>query len=1226
MNKHLILLAGLLAVSPGVFAYDGEYVVMGGFTTIVNAFTRIKFIFNDNQYQFLLTAFVVMGAVSGLLISSAKKGIEFLETGKSQMGLGWLAMTLVGTMFYFGLVQPKGTIHIYDQTRNQYQAVSGVPDFLILTASVTNQVYQAVVDISNRDTATTTRFTGEGTPIKMLLGVLNPTGAQYDPYLTQNVRTMWNMCAPVAETRGFDPRSLKSGSAVLDVVSAISPLRNQAVYTNWITAANPSGSSITCDQAYVNLKSDLGNPDAYGARLKDICTKSGYNASNATQLADCKGRMESGFQTIFGASSLSLNTAMSNVLVSQAITDAMTKNNPDVATTLLTNRAMINGGMADAISNPEWLSFIMAGVIAIILSVTPLLLLLALTPLMGKALVLLFGLWIFITTWQIADVLLLQAGTDEILTAMNDIKSMGLGIDAVQMGPSSTMKAMSVMASARETAVQIAMLVAGIFGVSAFGLSAFGQKALSRLDRSTDDAGEKSFTAEGQGGQIDAMRRGHASLMTAGEIGSISAMSNASSFRDSSDIYGATKQISAMGGSPGNAAQRSGAVEAGRATGSVLGYENGDQSGGFNAASNTAMVSTQANVGESVGVQDSAAASGMTVTEQSAMNTGVNTTMQTADSKSNLEHGGGKLGTLGAQQQDVHSTERGAQIGHAAGIKDAAASTGKSVTAFTKESTSTSAVNEHASGQGQLEASGGTLSGLHVRSKFTAAAESDERQGHSQALHNAYDSEGGISAGVNASQTENLTQNLHDMREQKANVDEIREATGLTTGQSRDLMAAGRSAEQMGVLEGNNYDPRAIQGNTAWSSEKGANIIKGEKTAFEERDEKMPEFAERRGEIDMHQAMSEQDQFDKYSNTLGGDKPAADAFTGSKTLAVTKADAEALEKNNLVTRTQADAINPDEAAVVTIASRERQDGQQVSTSNIKTGNSTNRNDSYIDQGGQTFGSPQSSQQNLQDVQAIERIYAASETKAPGSGHLILGGEIASALSPFFNQSGNESTQQTINGAASVGESGFLKKAGEVLGIKFSGAVNMNESNGRTVAANQIAAGAAHKIEQFRDSATKDADTAHMTGKAREDFINQNVAIRTKDLNDQLRNAGMNMAYARSTGSIVDSISTPKTDTPAPRTDEVRFNTEYGSSGQEYVARMRSQQPQPQQPTPSVSAGTHGGRGNQEEDNSSEQGSSRNNQAGGMYPPTAENTSEQGIPVRDNSSKDKGIPS
>ncbi|WP_199270019.1 hypothetical protein, partial [Escherichia coli] len=92
--------------------------------------------------------------------------------------------------------------------------------------------------MGNRDTATTTRFTGEGTPIKMLLGILNRNGAQFDPYLTQNIKAMWNQCSPVAETRGFDPRSLKSGSSVLDVVSALAPLRNQAVYTSWVSPSN----------------------------------------------------------------------------------------------------------------------------------------------------------------------------------------------------------------------------------------------------------------------------------------------------------------------------------------------------------------------------------------------------------------------------------------------------------------------------------------------------------------------------------------------------------------------------------------------------------------------------------------------------------------------------------------------------------------------------------------------------------------------------------------------------------------------------------------------------------------------------------------------------------------------------------------------------------------------------------------------------------------------------
>ncbi|MEB6579952.1 conjugal transfer protein TraG N-terminal domain-containing protein [Enterobacter quasiroggenkampii] len=1166
MKRHLFLLAGLMAVSPFALAMDAEYVVMGGFSTIVNAFTRVKLIFNDNQYASMVTAFVVMGMLSALLLKSAKGGYEYLETGKAQMGMGWLGLTMLGTIVYFGLVQPKGTIHIYDQSRNQYQAVSGIPDFLILTAGVTNQAYQAFIDMSNRNTATTTRFTGEGTPIKMLLGILNRNGAQFDPYLTANVKAMWNQCSPVAETRGFDPRSLKSGSSVLDVVSALAPLRNQAVYTSWVSPSNPQGATVTCDQAYVSLKSDLGNPAAYGARIADICTKNGYTSGNATQLAECKSRMEDGLQTIFGASGLSLNTAMSNVLVSQAITDAMLQNNPDVATTMLTNRAMINGGMADAITNPEWLSFIMAGVIAIILSVTPLLLLLVFTPLMGKALTLLFGLWIFITSWQIADALLLQAGTDEILTAMNDLKSMGLGIDAVQMGPSSTMKAMSVMASARESALQIAMLIAALFGVSAYGLSAFGQKAMSRLDRVTEETSDKAFTPEGKGAQIDAMNRGHATLQTAADIGNIELMSSATSFNQSSAIESGLTQISALGGTPGVAAQRSGAVEGGRASGSTRGYENGNAGGGFLAASETSMVQAQSSIGEAQGIQHAASASNMSVTEQSELSSGVSHTMQTADAQSNLKNGGGQLSTLSDQQGKLHSTERETQLGHAAGTRQAASATGKSVTDFTQEKTATSAINEHASGQGQLQASGGTLGGLHSRSQYTAAAESDERQGRADALHNAYDAEGGIASGVSESQTEHLTQNLHDMREQKANIQEISKATGATESQSREILSAARSAEQMGTLEGNNFSPKQMQENSAWSTSKGANIIQGEKAAFAERDVAMPEYARRHGETEMHQAISGQDKFDTLSDALKGDKPAADALAGANTtLAINQNDARNLEDSGLINQTQADAVPDNGVGTVHMSMRDTPDGKNASTSTVKTGSSTVSDDSFTNNSEQTFGSAPSAQQNLQHAPAIERFVASAERTNAGSSSRLLGAEIAKSLSPFISQSGDGRTQQAIDGGASVGKSGFLREVGKAVGVDLSAGVNMSNINGRSTTTDQIAAAAGHKIQQFRDSATEEADAAHLSGRDREEFINQNVALKSEAFYRPLLKAAQETAEAHSTGSIVSDISTPQTKQATPEKSESGFTRGGISSPMEYAARkqMETESAQPQ---------------------------------------------------------------
>ena len=49
MKKQHLLFLALLCASSSAYALDGEYVVMGGFTTIVNAFTRLKLMFNDNE-------------------------------------------------------------------------------------------------------------------------------------------------------------------------------------------------------------------------------------------------------------------------------------------------------------------------------------------------------------------------------------------------------------------------------------------------------------------------------------------------------------------------------------------------------------------------------------------------------------------------------------------------------------------------------------------------------------------------------------------------------------------------------------------------------------------------------------------------------------------------------------------------------------------------------------------------------------------------------------------------------------------------------------------------------------------------------------------------------------------------------------------------------------------------------------------------------------------------
>lgn len=1094
MKRNLFLFALLAGMSPAAFAFDTDYVVMGGFETVVNAFTRLKLIFNDSQYTMLVSAFVIMGVAAALLMKSAKSGIEYLETGKAQMGMGWLAMAVMGTLFYVGLVQPKGTVHIYDQSRNQYQAVSGIPDFLTVTAKLTNSVYQAFVDFSNRDTASTTRFSGEGMAIKMLMNVVSRNGAPFDSYLTDNVKALWRQCEPIAEARGFDPRTVRSGANALDVLTALSPLRNQAAYTVWYSSSAPSGTTVTCDQSYTSLKGALGSTSAYDARLRDICVKSGYSVSDSAQYVDCKGRLESSLQTIFGSGTLSLNNIMSNVLVSQGITDALIENNPEVAATMVANRSMMNSGLADAMTNPEWMSTIMAAVLAIILAITPMLLLLVFTPLMAKALTLLFGLWVFITTWQIADVMLLQASTDEILTVMNEVKNYGLGIDSMQLAPSAAMKAMSVMGSARSSAVQIATLVASIFGVSAFGLSAFGQRALSNLDRISNEVGDKTLTAEGRGHMINDISNGIATqnvLNTAG----IDAMANTSMLGNLRDIHASGAQIQGLGnGSVDTAAQRIGQVQGGKQVGEVRGFETAapNLTGGQSAAISS-QTGSQHETGNALGQIESAGAANLSVGEQARVTSSASGIMQTADAQSNIANAGGNLANLHQQQKQVHGTERQTEIGTSQGTQQAANAAGLSVSEMTAKKVGVNQSSEFGHSQGVLDAAGGSLSNVQSRENYVASTSSAESQGHADSLHNAFGSNSGIEKGVSDMQTEQTKQHAVDMQRQSDLVNNLqqRDENGValkTEGEARRDLSDANGAQTAGALRAHNGDGKAVEDTAAYDSTKHLAQNTGEQKALAKNDVAATQHFERSGEINTERGVASQKQFNELSKPLGGDQKLAEAEAGAGVhLAVNASQADALKESGLIDSKQAASVPDNGVAKVDLALAHNADGSLSSTGSVHSGLSTSKDNSHkedssyrLDKSIET-GSDNSGRTILQEPASVLSLIKQSNNNRPGSAPEVLANEAARSISSIRSASGETNSSASIEGGLGAGR-----------GIGSVGA-NASYTNTGTETKNATFGAYLNQAQAMQAAGLREANALGLQGLKKQDYVDDYTA-------------------------------------------------------------------------------------------------------------------------------------
>ncbi|MBW3798993.1 hypothetical protein GPK29_22630 [Aeromonas hydrophila] len=970
---------------------DMDYVVSGGFTTYVNAFTRLKYIFADSQYKAMVVSVVVMAVPIGMLAMVGKATVQGISSGKPSLNFGWVALWLLGSIVYRGTMLPTSTIHVYDQDRNLYQPVAGVPSVMVLAAGVTNKFTQLFHDIVIRNSASTYRMFGEGAPIKMFSALVTGTGAPFDPYLKRNVTAFWHSCADVAaqtNSTTFDRAKVLTGSNRL--LTDLAPLANPAVYSEWYSATAPYNSTVTCTDAYNRIKSAMAVTAAsgsgpFGDRIKSVCEQTGYSSTNASQLADCSTQMEKAVQDIFGDSSLTLTVASQNIMLAQAINDSLLQDNPNAALKQLVNRSMVNAGIADATGSPEWISEIKAGVVSVVLAMMPILLMLVVTPLIGKVLPLVLGLWVFVAAWDIADMMLLQAANDQIYTVMDELRRSNMGLDMLTLAPTSSMKALSVLAAAREHAMQMAIIIAGLFGVSAYSMQSLGNRLTANLDKANDAAGHQTLTPEGRGELLAGTTRGVAEATAHGQIHNIESMANPQAFSAMSEAARVAGQSSAFGGLP-EAAQRSGSisaaegvgriqgvgspaaalgtatvsaerevganagtVDAARATGQTVAAmsqqnsavstqrEVGANAGTVDAARATGQtvaamsqqnsaVSTQREVGANAGTVDAANAAGQTVATMSQQNTAVSTSAEVGRSEALLKSGG-TLAKVSEQSQTITSDQTATSIGGAMGRDRAAQDLGMSKTQMAADSVHASTASQTVEGQRQIDAAGNTNGGWAGVNKITNAA-------NDAAL---------IQFGQNPDQaTAHQSQLLAEGVSQASGRQEVYGAEG---GLELVNHAAGvsQAADNAGTAEALAQSPNAVQGLVHASSNRTAE----QAGRGNELGSKSVSAGTRTGGIQAQETMAGNHVYNMLNAAGFSDQEVAQAKANNHVpLSVNAEQAAKLHESGILNKQQYQAIQDNGSGAMVLDLAQDQAGRILATTQVSAGDSTSINNSW----------------------------------------------------------------------------------------------------------------------------------------------------------------------------------------------------------------------------------------------------------------------------------------
>ncbi len=492
-NKRLAsvaALAAILAPAPA-FALDADFYTWGGFDAVASGLQRLALIFSDGGYRGLFFSVIVMAIMFGGFAIVARAA-----SGARANPVSWLVPILTGVVIYLGLVVPTGTIHLYDNQTNKYQAIGGVPDGIVAIAGVLNLVERGMVEIvsTSGDPRSYVDQAG-GSGFLGLFQAASKVLTTDDTLMDTSVNKYVQDCVSFELTRPgttltVDELRRTTGDFRTSLAKANSP----AIYTVYYDLTAPQGQTMTCQQSWVNINTYLGSPAHLEENLKGICAQIGYDTSAVASYQKCKTSLQATFSDL-GVSGVTTDDFIRQAYLSQRLHDVFRSGD----TTAVANyKFLMNASGAMKAAN-EWLPIMKGVLTAVALGLVPFLALFIPTPLLGKAISVMLGFFIWLTAWGVTDALLHQFLMDYGTRAMEGVRlhsgGSGLGMDAFYFMPNESIKILGMFGTVRMAGLMLATVITGMlvkFGghaLATMGSSLMGQvqNAGQQAARMTED-------------------------------------------------------------------------------------------------------------------------------------------------------------------------------------------------------------------------------------------------------------------------------------------------------------------------------------------------------------------------------------------------------------------------------------------------------------------------------------------------------------------------------------------------------------------------------------------------------------------------------------------------------------------------------------------------------------------------------------------------------------------
>jgi conjugal transfer mating pair stabilization protein TraG len=507
----IIIVTGIILTASHCYALDMDYYTWNGFDIEVEAWTILTLIFSDNGYITLFFAVVTMG----IFLGGAGTIFALLSGQKKGSPLSWAWPLGLGVIIYLGLIVPKGNLTIYDPVVNKFQTISHVPNGLVAVAGVLNKVEKGLSDI-----ITTSGGYPPGEQYDNAAGAIGPsiilafTGINtLDANLNQSLDDYVGKCVTFEMSQPSPLITLNDLDTSNDLTDVMAAAANPSVPVTYWDSSNPGGTATTCNVAWHNISSIIGQQSTYTAWEMKACASAGFNVSDAAQVQRCEDVLGDTIQYLYNNDSFQATTFIVNTVLAKKMDTAVQNLNPEMAMTALANQNAFSSGMGSTLVASQYIPVAKAIFKAIVIGMIPFLMLFLPTTLSGKTIGIIVGFFVFVACWGICDVIIHNLIMIRTFNEIQNIRDHGMSYTGVALWPTAGQRAINLYGNMRAGSIMFAAIISTVlckFGNYALTAVAGGVSGMATATGNL--AGHTAMSLGEEGKFLEGQRSGFAAM------------------------------------------------------------------------------------------------------------------------------------------------------------------------------------------------------------------------------------------------------------------------------------------------------------------------------------------------------------------------------------------------------------------------------------------------------------------------------------------------------------------------------------------------------------------------------------------------------------------------------------------------------------------------------------------------------------------------------------------